>query len=169
MSISNYRDLVVSAENLPVSESDIGIFERSFGLMLPDDYREFLTTVNGGPLEPSPDTEFECGPKIVPAVERFRNISALAESGSIEGMLRQPELYRIPQGAIPIADNGYTHSFILHTVPPFSRVWIVSFQLSCRYGPLSPQAWFRLCATFDEFVDALAIAQKSTFSSESRG
>ena len=167
MLTTNYRSLVFLMENRAVTEREIEIFERSFGITLPNDYRKFLTTANGGLLEPSPDRDFECGPEIVPAVERFRNISALAEPGSIEAMLRQPELYRIPQGAVPIADNGYNDLFILHTEPPFSGVWIESFQLSCHYGPLSPHAWFRLCTTFDEFVDTLAIAQKSAVSSAS--
>lgn len=139
----------------PASVEEIKTFETRLGSVLPDDYKCFLASENGG----RPDFAFrtfafqkEDGSLSDSLVNWFNGLNE-SEDYSIEGNL---ELFegRIPEGMLPIATDPFGNLILLGVRDPsVSGIWFWDHE----YEPTSIKniGIYKIANSFEHFVETL--------------
>jgi hypothetical protein len=107
---SKLRELGVEVTTTPPSEASLAHFERDkIGAPLPDDYREFLKTYNGGQFKTV--VSYRSLESLYPGKNAFEGIvdsfHGLFENHQIHDLLYAIDCFKedLPKGCIPIAEN----------------------------------------------------------------
>lgn len=157
-----YRNLLFDDTNPPASDADISAVECELGVSLPDDYKAFLTSCNGGYLDydilirfdkgrseylsfsslykVAPDDDWECNP--------FELKQARRQQG-------YPDT-----GVIPIARDGGS-SVLYLDLREGCRVIAFIHGLPEWTGLRQDDAWVVVAGSFEEYLDQLTISDET--------
>ena len=91
----------------PASEKDLISFETSIGCRLPEDYRQFLATINGGSVN---DDRF--------TITVSDSVPSLCSIGGLAELIENRDCYQLSERRIPsellwIADTHFSHAFCI--------------------------------------------------------
>ena len=143
--------------------ADIRSFEERYSLSLPEDYKSFLLSTNGGTIKGFYVTpEFiETNPETGEKIKQSANVQkmlALEKVGKIyDNILDDPVL---PVGYLPIANDPFGNNFVICTIvdSDYGSVWFANHELwdyKTGFWVLS-----RICDTFSDFLASLTIYEE---------
>ncbi len=143
--------------------ADIRSFEERYKLSLPEDYKSFLLSTNGGTIKGFYVTpEFiETNPETGEEIKQSANVQkmlALEKAGKIySNILDDPVL---PAGYLPIAIDPFGNNFVICTIidSDYGSVWFANHELwdyKTGFWVLS-----RISDTFSDFLASLVIYEE---------
>lgn len=140
----------------PAEEEAIEAFEKRHGIRLPDDYRDFLASQNGG--RPEMDSRVftfqkEDNSTSDSLIDWFSGLIE-REDYSLEGDL---DIYedRVPVGMLPIACDPFGNLILLGVRDPLvSGVWFWDHEIE----PTSVQGSgiYKIADNFEQFIESLS-------------
>ncbi len=146
-------NVTISESYPPLSEEDVSQFERELGIDLPDDYRQFLLTHNGG--RPEPEVFPVEGDPDASMVDWFLGI----QEGAYEDLRNHLKVFRdrVPPELLPIArDPGDNLIYIAVLGPNRGRVNFWDHEEEVEEGETPDYRNVSLVAhSFEDFLHSL--------------
>jgi hypothetical protein len=134
----------------PLSESRLVEFERTCGLALPPDYREFLLEFNGG--VPFPSSFWITEPTNASGVQQFYGLHDGPSWLSIHTYARN-EASGVPAGILPIGDDGVGDWICIGIAGAhYGRVYFVDHEVHPLDDPDSMKGITELAESFERFL-----------------
>lgn len=157
-----YRNLLFEDTNPPASDAEISAVERELGGSLPDDYKAFLRSCNGGYLDYDILIHFDNGQS------EYLSFSGLYKVGLDDNWESNPfelkqarKLQGYPDtGVIPIARDGGS-SVLYLDLREGCRVVAFIHGLPEWTGSRQDDAWVVVAGSFEEYLDQLTISDET--------
>lgn len=154
-----YRNLILEEANQPATDAEIESLEGELGSKLPEDYRLFLKSCNGGYLEYDTLIHFEEGPSEYLCFSELYSVNSTKEWGCNPFQLRQARTHEAfpNKGVIPIARDGGSSILYLDLRDGYKIVALV-LGLPEWTGLRQEDSLVVVADSFDEYLQKLTIS-----------